>query len=98
MLIFHLLREEQTVERDAEETEERENTVTAAQETAAIRPNSDLPTCTGGVGEEDGGDENEGMRERSGAALGGALKAGSGAMHQNLVSRPKRKKIPFYHL
>ena len=70
--------------------------MTAAQESAAI-PNSDLPTDAGGAGEEDGGDENKGMRERSGAVLGGALEAGNGAMYRNLVSRAKRKKIPFYH-
>ncbi|TEY45787.1 hypothetical protein BOTCAL_0329g00050 [Botryotinia calthae] len=65
---FRLLIEEQRIERDAEEIEERENAVNAAAE-AAIRPNSNISTNMGIVGEEDGGDENEGMRERSGVVL-----------------------------
>ncbi|KAF7916087.1 hypothetical protein EAE99_009840 [Botrytis elliptica] len=73
--------EEQRIEREAEEIEEKENAMTTAAEATVIRPDSVLSPSEGGVG----GEDDQGMGGRSGVILG----AGGGAIHQNLVSRPK---------
>ncbi|KAF7916825.1 uncharacterized protein EAE98_010547 [Botrytis deweyae] len=85
VVIFLFLIEEQKIEREAEKMEEKENAMTAAAETTVIRPGSVLSPSEGSVG----GEDDQGIGGRSGVILG----AGGGAIHQNLVSRPKHSTL-----